>query len=921
MSNANTLKKAYEHQDVEAKWYAFWEEHDLFHAADTSDKPPYCIVIPPPNVTGSLHIGHALTLTIEDILIRHKRMAGFNTLWMPGTDHAGIATQMVVERELKKEKGLSRFDLGREKFIEEVWRWKAKYHARICEQTRALGASVDWKRERFTMDDGLSDAVRTVFVKLYEDGLIYRDSRLVNWSPGIHTVLSDLEVEYQQKKGSLWHIAYPVTGSDERLVVATTRPETMLGDTAVAVHPDDPRYQHLIGKTIDLPLTDRKIPIIADPVLVDMAFGSGAVKVTPAHDFNDFETGKRHGLPMISILDKDAKLNENAPETYRGLDRFEARKRIVADLEEAGLLVKVEDHQLNLGHCQRTGVVVEPMLSTQWYVRTRPLADKCIEAVKTGQTTFTSEEWTKVFFHWMENIKDWCISRQLWWGHQIPAWYCGDCRHINVATAAPTGCEKCGSSSLTRDEDVLDTWFSSGLWPFSTLGWPEQTPALKTFYPNSVMETGFDIIFFWVARMMMMGIYCMGEVPFKTVFLHPMVRDEKGQKMSKTKNNVIDPLDLTKTVGADALRFTLAALTTQGHDLNFSPGRLDGYRAFGNKIWNATRFIFMNLAGGPPAAEAPADTSASENLENQENAEQAPLPELPIIGPITAEDREQHTAADRWILHRLQETIAEVTGALDRYEFAVAANAIYQFVWSALCDWYIELVKAPLRDGGEAAGRVQRVLIHCLDQSLRLLHPFMPFLTEELWQKLPRDKEVVSVCVAPWPVVREDLKDASSARSLEQQLAIIGAIRNIRGENRISPRVGLRVVVSAPDPELASLVDGSRQGIGFLGNVAELTVGVGLARPKKSAIAVAGACVVYVSLDGVIDLGEEVLRLQKAIAKLDKDIEKLAKKLGDERFMSQAPVEVVNEQRARMDEAQSTRATYLETIASFSDPS
>ena len=918
MSNANTLKKAYEHQDVEARWYAFWEEHDLFHAADTSDKPPYCIVIPPPNVTGSLHIGHALTLTIEDILIRHKRMAGFNTLWMPGTDHAGIATQMVVERELKKEKGLSRFDLGRDKFIDEVWRWKAKYHARICEQTRALGASVDWKRERFTMDDGLSDAVRTVFVKLYQDGLIYRDSRLVNWSPGIHTVLSDLEVEYQQKKGSLWHIAYPVTGSDERLVVATTRPETMLGDTAVAVHPDDPRYQHLIGKTIDLPLTDRKIPIIADPVLVDMAFGSGAVKVTPAHDFNDFETGKRHGLAMISILDKDAKLNENAPETYRGLDRFEARKRIVADLEAAGLLVKVEDHQLNLGHCQRTGVVVEPMLSTQWYVRTRPLADKCIEAVKTGRTTFTSEEWTKVFFHWMENIKDWCISRQLWWGHQIPAWYCGACQHINVATTAPTACEKCGSSALTRDEDVLDTWFSSGLWPFSTLGWPEQTPALKTFYPNSVMETGFDIIFFWVARMMMMGLYCMGDVPFRTVFLHPMVRDEKGQKMSKTKNNVIDPLDLTKTVGADALRFTLAALTTQGHDLNFSPGRLDGYRAFGNKIWNATRFIFMNLAG---QLQAGAEGSETENLENRDNAEQAPIAEIPTIGPITDEDRAGHTAADRWILHRLQETIAEVTGALDRYEFAVAANAIYQFVWSALCDWYIELVKAPLREGGEAAGRVQRVLIHCLDQSLRLLHPFMPFLTEELWQKLPREKEVVSICVAPWPVVREDLKDASSARALEQQLAIIGAIRNIRGENRISPRIGLRVVVSAPDPEVAALVENSRQGIAFLGNVAELSVGVGLSRPKKSAIAVAGAAVVYVSLDGVIDLGEEVLRLQKAIAKLDKDIEKLAKKLGDERFMSQAPAEVVAEQRARMDEAQSTRATYLETIASFSDPS
>jgi len=929
MSNANTLKKAYEHQDVEAKWYAFWEEHDLFHAQDTSDKPPYCIVIPPPNVTGSLHIGHALTLTIEDILIRQKRMAGFNTLWMPGTDHAGIATQMVVERELKKEKGLSRFDLGRDKFIDEVWRWKAKYHARICEQTRALGASVDWKRERFTMDEGLSRAVRTVFVKLHKDGLIYRDSRLVNWSPGIHTVLSDLEVEYEQKKGSLWHIAYPVTGSDERLVVATTRPETMLGDTAVAVHPDDPRYQHLIGKTIDLPLTDRKIPIIADAILVDMAFGSGAVKVTPAHDFNDFETGKRHGLAMISILDKDAKLNENAPANYRGLDRFEARKRIVFDLEEQGLLVKIEDHTLNLGHCQRTGVVVEPMLSTQWYVKTRPLADRCIDAVKTGQTSFTSEEWTKVFFHWMENIKDWCISRQLWWGHQIPAWYCGSCQHINVAEEAPSACASCGGTTLTRDEDVLDTWFSSGLWPFSTLGWPDKTPALSTFYPNAVMETGFDIIFFWVARMMMMGIYCMDEVPFKTVFLHPMVRDEKGQKMSKTKNNVIDPLDLTKTVGADALRFTLAALTTQGHDLNFSPGRLEGYRAFGNKIWNATRFIFMNLVGQPAGATGSAsagDISTIENLENQDNSagsaetdtEVADLP-LPTIGPITDEDRAQHSAADRWILHRLQETIGEVTSAIDRYEFATAANAIYQFVWSALCDWYIELVKAPLREGGDAAKRVQRVLIHCLDQSLRLLHPFMPFLTEELWQKLPRDKEVVSICVAPWPVVRHDLEDAASARILEQQLAIIGAIRNIRGENRISPRVGLTVVVSAPDADTAALVEGARQGISFLGNVASLTVGVAASRPKKSAIAIAGSCTVYVFLEGVIDLGEEVLRLQKAIAKLDKEIEKYSKKLADERFVSQAPADVVAEQRGRMEDAARTRTSYLETIAAFSD--
>jgi valyl-tRNA synthetase len=883
------LPKAYEHTAVESKWYPFWVDNALFHAEDSSDKPPYCIVIPPPNVTGSLHIGHALTLTIEDILIRHKRMQGFNTLWMPGTDHAGIATQMVVERELMKEKKLSRFDLGREAFIGEVWRWKEKYHARIVEQTRVLGASVDWARERFTMDEGLSRAVRAVFVKLYKDGLIYRANRLVNWSPGIHTVLSDLEVEYKQLKGSLWHIAYPVAGTDERLVVATTRPETMLGDTAVAVHPDDPRYQHLIGKMIDLPLTGRQIPIIADPILVDMTFGSGAVKVTPAHDFNDFETGKRHGLPMIAVLDKDAKVNDNAPAAYRGMDRFACRKQLVADLEAAGLLVKVEDHTLNLGHCQRTGVVVEPMLSTQWYVVTKPLADKCIDAVREGRTTFTSEEWTKVFFHWMENIKDWCISRQLWWGHQIPAWYCGDCDHVTVAELAPHACEKCGGTKLRQDDDVLDTWFSSGLWPFSTLGWPDKTKALETFYPNSVMETGFDIIFFWVARMMMMGLYCMGDVPFKTVYLHPMVRDEKGQKMSKTKNNVIDPLDLTKDVGADALRFTLAALTTQGHDLNFSPSRLEGYRAFANKIWNATRFIFMNL-------------------EDQDNG-----PEH--VGSITAEDRPHHTVADRWILHSLQRTIADVTAQLDRYEFAAAANAIYQFFWSAYCDWYIELTKHTLREGGEAARRTKRVLIHCLDQALRLLHPMMPFLTEDLWQRLPRTRETLSICVAPWPTPREDLMDAEAAHNLEQQLAIISAVRNIRGENRISPKTLLSIAVSTPDEATSRLVEGARGGIAFLGAVGECEVGVGLSRPPKSAVAVAGACKVFVKLDGVIDLGEEVLRLEKAIAKLDKDIEKLAKKLSDERFVSNAPEDVVAEQRGRLAEAEATRAAYLDNIA------
>ncbi len=892
MSQLDTLAKAYEHTDVEARWYPRWVERGYFEAEDESDKPPYCIVIPPPNVTGSLHIGHALTVTIEDILTRWRRMQGYNTLWMPGTDHAGIATQMVVERELAKD-GVSRFDLGREAFIEKVWEWKARYHARISEQMRALGVSVAWSRERFTMDEGLSRAVRHVFVKLYRDGLMYRAKRLVNWSPGIHTVLSDLEVEHKEVKSSLWHLAYPVTGSDERLIVATTRPETMLGDTAVAVHPEDPRYQHLIGRTIDLPLTGRRIPIIGDAELVDMTFGSGAVKVTPAHDFNDFETGLRHGLEVLTILDKDARLNDNAPEAYRGLDRFEARKRIVADLDAAGLLVKVEPHTLNAGHCQRTGVIVEPMVSTQWYVKAVRLAEAAIKAVEAGDTEFTSDEWRKVFFHWMTNIKDWCVSRQLWWGHQIPAWYCESCDHVNVEEEAPTACAACGSDALRRDDDVLDTWFSSALWPFSTLGWPDQTAALRTFYPNAVMETGFDIIFFWVARMMMMGHYCMGDVPFRKVFLHPMVRDEHGQKMSKTRNNVIDPLDVTVRHGADALRFTLASLTTQGHDLNFSEGRLEGYRGFCNKIWNATRFVFMNLEEGQRYTR------------------------------ITAADRAALGPAEGWLFDALQRTIADTTAALESFEFAAAASHVYQFVWNTFCDWYIELSKASLRLPDEGATDAQRAradlarraLLTALDDALRLLHPFMPFITEELWTRLPLDGGGESLCIAAWPEANDGLRDAEAAAGVEQLIALITAIRTIRGENRIAPKVALGVLISAPDEATRARVAAAEPELVKLANLASVTVGVALEQPPRSAVAMAGACAVYVPLDGVVDFGEEVARLQKLVAKIDKDIEKLSAKLGNDSFVANAPPEVVAEQRRRLAESEATRATYLANIA------
>jgi len=878
------LPKAYEHLEIEKRWYPIWEQRGYFAASADSDAPPYTIVIPPPNVTGSLHMGHALMLTIEDVLTRWRRMQGYNTLWLPGTDHAGIATQMVVERELAKE-GVSRFDLGREAFIAKVWEWKKHYHARITTQMKVMGVSVDWSRERFTMDDGLSRAVRKVFVDLYKDGLIYREQRLVNWSPGVHTVLSDLEVEYKDVDSSLWHMAYPVTGSDERLVVATTRPETMLGDTAVAVHPDDPRYQHLIGKTVDLPLTGRQIPIVGDAILVDPTFGTGAVKVTPAHDFNDFETGKRHDLPLISIFDRDARLNDNAPEAYRGLDRYAARKRIVADLDALGLMVEIKPHKLNLGHCQRTGVPVEPLLSDQWYVKIEPLAKPAIEAVAQGKTVFTSKEWEKVYFQWMTNIRDWCISRQLWWGHQIPAWFCEDCGHITVAMDDPSACEKCGSAALRQDEDVLDTWFSSGLWPFSTLGWPDKTQDLEKFYPTSVMETGFDIIFFWVARMMMFGLYTMGDVPFKTIYMHPMVRDDKGQKMSKTKNNVVDPLEETEVHGADALRFTLAALTTQGHDLKLSKERLSGYRAFANKIWNATRFVLMNL------------------------------PDDEQFSPLTEADWPALGLADRWVLHKLGAATQAVTDALERYDFQAATTAVHAFFWGVYCDWYIELTKSTLRDGGDAAAMTRRVLVHVLDQALRLLHPFMPYITEEIWTNLPlAERDAPSLTIAGWPAAATKFQDEHAQALLDQVIDIILAVRTVRGENGLSPKAEVNLVVSGPDQATIDLVLESQGYLAHLAGVGALTTGIDLPRPPKSAVAVAGACTVYIPLEGLIDIAEEVARLEKAVAKIAKEIEKFQAKLGNERFIANAPPEVVAEQRARLAEAETQRATYQGTI-------
>ncbi len=863
------LPKAYDHRDVEPRWYAEWRERGYFTADAESTKPAYTIVIPPPNVTGQLHMGHALTVTIEDVLIRWKRMAGFNALWLPGTDHAGIATQMVVERELAKE-GISRFDLGREGFLEKVWAWKAICRDRITKQIEALGCSVDWTRERFTLDEGLSRAVREVFVRLYEEGLIYRADRLVNWSPGCQTVISDLEVVHETKQGSLWHLAYPVVNGGEttHLVVATTRPETMLGDTAVAVHPDDPRYRHLVGGEVELPLTGRRIPIIADAQLVDMTFGTGAVKITPAHDFNDFETGKRHGLPTLSVLDLDAKVNANAPEAYRGLDRFEARKRIVEDLDALGLLVKVEPHTLNLGHCQRSGVVVEPMLSKQWYVRAEPLAKPAADAVRDGRTRIVPEVWEKTWFQWMDNIRDWCISRQLWWGHQIPAWYCADCPHVTVSREDPSACGGCGGGRLKRDEDVLDTWFSSALWPFSTLGWPDQTKDLKVFYPNAVMETGFDILFFWVARMMMMGVHFLGEVPFPVVYLHAMVRDEHGAKMSKTKGNVIDPLEVSRDLGADSLRFTLANLAGQARDIKLSLKAVETSRNFINKVWNASRFGLMNLA------DFPAD---------------GPPPER--LGVV-----------DRWILSRLDRAIEGVTTALDAFQIDKAATAAYEFFWNELCDWYIELAKPLLYGdaGPEEKHAAQWTLVQCLDTALRLLHPIMPFATEEIWQKLPLPEgRAPSLMIADFPRVGAFTRDADAEREVGLLLDTINAVRTIRGELTIPAGSSLEAIVIAPDAETAVLLEGQHTRITKLARIEKVTVQVGGERPRGAALQVAGPLEVLVPVAGLIDTQAELVRLDKTIAKTEASLNATRAKLANEGFVARAPEEVVETERER----------------------
>ncbi len=857
------LSKAYEPREAEEKWYRHWLDHDYFHAADNSSKRPFSIVIPPPNVTGMLHMGHALNNVLQDIVVRYKRMQGYNALWMPGMDHAGIATQNVVEQELAKE-GLTRHDLGREKFIERVWEWKAKYGGVIIHQLKRLGCSCDWARERFTMDEGLSRAVREVFVRLYNDGLVYQGDYIVNWCPRCRTAISDLEVEYHQEAGHLWNIRYPFAEGQGEIVVATTRPETMLGDTAVAVHPDDDRYRHLVGKEVILPLVNRRIPVIADDY-VTMEFGSGAVKITPASDPNDFAMAGRHNLPIIKIMDDNAVINRNGG-VYEGQDRYECRKNVVRDLEAGGFLVGTESYAHNIGQCYRCKTDIEPAVSRQWFVRIAPLAKEAIGAVVTGRTRIVPPSWEATYFEWMNNIRDWCISRQIWWGHRIPVWTCEGCGKVIVATQDPDRCPFCGGTTLRQEEDVLDTWFSSALWPFSTLGWPENTEALKTFYPTSLLVTGFDILFFWVARMMMMGLYVRRDVPFRDVYLHALVRDENGEKMSKSKGNSIDPLEMMDKFGTDAFRFTLAAFTAQGRDVRMSEERIEGYKFFVNKIWNATRFSMMNL----------------EDYD-------AVLPVCPEDGSI----------ADRWIRTRMNRTVAEVIRGLDEYRFNDAAAAVYQFVWHEFCDWYLELIKPVLYGGENPAGRraAQQTLLTVLTASLKLLHPFMPFLTEEIWQTLVADGS--SVMVAEFPAVNDAVADPEAEREMSQIMEVIIRIRNIRGEMNVAPSLKLKATLTAPSDALRNSLERGRVYIANLANLERLEITGETEEPKGAATAVAGPVHVYVFLAGVIDIEEEKGRLGKEIGKVDKDLAVVAKKLANPDFLAKAAEAVVKKERQK----------------------
>ncbi len=876
--------KVFRPAEVEPEIYALWEEAGAFAAGRRPDARPYTIVIPPPNVTGSLHMGHALNNTLQDVLVRFERMRGRDVLWQPGTDHAGIATQMVVERQLAEQGNIRRQDMGRDEFLKRVWTWKEKSGGTIINQLRRLGASCDWSRERFTMDEGLSEAVLKVFVEWYRAGLIYKDKRLVNWDPNLLTAISDLEVEPREMKSHLWHFRYPIAGEPGRfIVVATTRPETMLGDTAVAVHPDDERYRDLVGKMVELPLTGRRIPIVGDSY-ADPETGSGAVKITPAHDFNDFEVGRRHGLPMINILDACARLNENVPETYRGMERFKARMKVVEDLDALGLVEKIDDHVHSVPHGDRSGVIIEPWLTDQWYVDAATLAKPAIEAVERGQTVFVPRNWEKTYFEWLRNIQPWCISRQLWWGHQIPAWYGPDNKVFVALTEEEAAVEARAhygrDEPLRRDEDVLDTWFSSQLWPFSTLGWPEQTPELKRHYQTDVLVTGFDIIFFWVARMMMSGIYFMQEVPFHTVYIHALVRDEKGQKMSKSKGNVIDPLQLIDEYGADALRFTLTAMAAQGRDIKLSKQRVEGYRNFGTKLWNAYRYCGMN-----DALEASGFDPASAGQ------------------PV-----------NRWLAGRVAATAAAVTEALEAYRFNEAAGALYQFVWGDFCDWYLEFTK-PLLGGTDDAVKAETrgTTAWAMEQILRLLHPFMPFITEHLW----RQTHDGLLILADWPAPRTDLADAASGREIEGVIDLITRVRTVRTEMNVPPGAKIAVAVQSSEAgAFAMLTDVGavlQPVITRLARIDRVDTVAGF--PRGTVQIPVGDATLGLLLADVIDFGAEKTRLRKEIDKATKEMASLDGRLNNPGFVAKAPEAVVEEQRERREEMAQLVGTLNEAIA------
>ncbi len=866
MTEEHNIPKVYDPASVEKKWYEFWEKNRYFHAEPEPGKKPFSIVIPPPNITGKLHMGHALDNTLQDILIRWHRMMGDNTLWMPGYDHAGLATQIKVEEVLKKEEGKTRFDLGREEFVKRVWAWKEEYGDRIINQLKCLGISCDWERKRFTMDEGCSRAVRETFVSLFEKGLIYKGTRITNWCVNCHTALSDIEVEHEDTPGHLWYVRYPVVGEEDTyLTIATTRPETIPGDTAVAVNPEDERYAKLIGKTLRLPILNREIPVIADSY-VDTKFGTGAVKITPSHDPNDYEMGLRHNLPEIVVIGKDGVMTEEAG-LFAGLERYECRKQIVARLKEEGYLVKIEEHSHAVGHCQRCHNIVEPLVSTQWFVKMQPLVKAAVDCVTDGRTQFVPERFTKNYTGWMENIHDWCISRQIWWGHRIPVWYCDDCGEMSASRTDLEKCPKCGSTHIHQDEDALDTWFSSALWPFSTMGWPDNTELLKQFYPTSVLVTGYDIIFFWVARMLIMGMEFMKEIPFEKVFIHGLVRDSQGRKMSKSLGNGIDPLEVIEKYGADTLRFMLITGNTPGNDMRFYWERVEGTRNFANKIWNASRFALMNMEG------------------YDKDAELAP-----------------YTLADKWILSRLQDTVKDVTGLLERFELGEAGRAIYDFIWSEVCDWYIEIAKPRLYNKEAAAERAtaQHVLATVLVSAMKLLHPYMPFITEEIYQCLPHEAE--SIMISKWPVADESLIDPEAERGMNAIMDSIKAIRNMRAEVNANPGKKIPAIMLVSE-DLREVVAHNDSYIKLLGGIDNLELRpLNGEKPENAMAAVVTGIEVYLPLAGLIDVEKETQRLSKELAAMEKDLQRAGGKLNNAGFLAKAPEDVIAKERAKYEE-------------------